>query len=95
LGKRPFSEEERGQIASLCEEVFAGRFRPDSELAAEYGKWLPYIVHIYLFIYDSISGDFRTMPFAGGLMDQPQCTLEILRLVQLNYKISIRPKGLR
>jgi len=95
LGKRPFSEEERRQIASLCEEIFAGRFHSDSELAQEYGGWLPYIVHLYLFIYDSVSGDFRALPFPGSLMDQPHCTMEILRLIQLNYRISIKPKGSR
>jgi len=75
---------ERRQIASLCCEVFNGR--RSAELYAEYGHWLFYITDIYLPCCDSESGDFRHLPFAGSLMDQPYMSMQILKLIQLNYR---------
>jgi len=83
-----FSATDRLQIASLCEEIFAGRYNED--LYREYGRWLPYITDIYLPICDSQSGDFRMLPFPGGILDQPAITMELLRLIQLNYRIVMR-----
>lgn len=86
MGVKPFSEQERVEIESLSEEVFSGRYRPDSELAIEYGRWMPYIVHLYAPVCDSETGDFRHLPFPGSLVDQPHITLEILRVIQMAYR---------
>ncbi len=64
--------------------MFLGRYDP--ELYREYGKWLPYITDIYLVISDSETGDFRFLPFEGGALDQPYMTMQVLKLVQLNYR---------
>lgn len=77
-------EHERRQIASLCAEVFNGR--RSAELYREYGHWLFYITDIFLPCCDSESGDFRHLPFAGSLMDQPYMTMQALKLIQLNYR---------
>jgi len=39
---------------------------------------------------DSERGDFLHYPFPGSLMDQPFCTMEVYRLIQLNYRIAVR-----
>jgi len=83
-----FAEQDKVQVSSLCEEVFAGRYNED--LYREYGRWLPFITDIYLPICDSQSGDFRMLPFPGGVLDQPAITMELLRLIQLNYRIAMR-----
>jgi hypothetical protein len=70
--------------------VFDGRF--NQELFEEYKKWLPFITLIFLPLIDSENGDFRHFPFEGSLMDQPYITMEILRLIQLNYRIQLHKK---
>jgi hypothetical protein len=30
------------------------------------------------------------LPFPGGVLDQPAITMELLRLIQLNYRIAMR-----
>jgi len=30
------------------------------------------------------------LPFPGGILDQPAITMELLKLIQLNYRISVR-----
>lgn len=37
-------------------------------------------------ICDSERGDFRHLPFAGAVMDQPYMTMQVLKLIQLNYR---------
>ena len=64
--------------------MFSGRFEP--ELYREYGHWLPYITDIYLVVCDSENGDFRRLPFEGSAVDQPYMTMQVLKLVQLNYR---------
>jgi hypothetical protein len=41
---------------------------------------------VYLAICDSETGDFRHLPFSGSIMDQPYMTMQVLRLIQLNYR---------
>lgn len=60
--------------------------RRNRELYQEYGRWLPYITDLYLPIADSETGDFRMLPFEGSIVDQPYMTMQVLRLVQLNYR---------
>lgn len=59
----------------------------------EYKHWLPYIADIYLSICDSETGDFRTLPFEGAIMDQPYMTLNILRIVQTTYRKVLSDKN--
>ena len=78
--------------------MFNGHF--NTELYKEYGRWLCYITDIFMPICDSETGDFRTMPFSGPVTDQPYMTMQIIRLVQMNYRKhldekmkKIRPSG--
>ena len=64
--------------------MFNGRYSP--EIFNEYREWLPYINDIYLPTCDSETGDFRTLPFEGSIMEQPYMTMSILKLIQLNYR---------
>jgi len=64
--------------------VFNGRY--DCELYREYGRWLGYITDVYLPICDSENGDFRMLPFKGTIMDQPYMSMQVIRLVQMNYR---------
>ena len=64
--------------------MFGGKF--DAELYKEYGHWLSYITDIYLVICDSENGDFRSLPFDGSVSDQPYMTMQILKIIQLNYR---------
>ena len=64
--------------------MFNGRYSP--EIFNEYREWLSYINDIYLPICDSETGDFRTLPFEGSIMEQPYMTMSILKLIQLNYR---------
>ena len=45
-----------------------------------------YITDIYLPICDSDTGDFRTLPFPGGVLDQPYMTMQILKIIQVEYR---------
>lgn len=58
----------------------------------EYRHWIPYIVDFYLPCADSETGDFRFLPFEGGAGDQPYMTMQILRLVQVNYRKHLNEK---
>ena len=83
-------ERGRREIISLSREVFNGRY--DAELYAEYGHWLPYITDIYMPICDSDSGDFRTLPFHGGVFDQPYMTMQVLKVIQMEYRKHLNEK---
>jgi hypothetical protein len=47
---------------------------------------------VYLPVCDSETGDFRTLPFPGGAMDQPYMSMQILKLIQLNYRRHLNEK---
>jgi len=51
-----------------------------------------YITDIYLPICDSDTGDFRTLPFPGGVLDQPYLTLQILKIIQSEYRKYLKEK---
>jgi len=53
---------------------------------------VPFITRIYLPLIDSENGDFRHYPYGDVLMDQPACTMELLKLIQLNYRIALHDK---
>lgn len=70
--------------------VFNGKY--NVELYSEYGRWLPFITDVFLPICDSEHGDFISLPFDGSVMEQPYQTMQILRLIQLNYRICLKKK---
>ncbi len=45
-----------------------------------------YITDIFLPICDSDTGDFKILPFPGGVLDQPYMTLQILKIIQSEYR---------
>jgi hypothetical protein len=47
---------------------------------------------VYLPVCDSETGDFRMLPFPGSIMDQPYMSMQILRLIQLNYRKHLNEK---
>lgn len=47
---------------------------------------------MYLPVCDSETGDFRMLPFPGSIMDQPYMSMQILRLIQLNYRKHLNEK---
>ena len=58
----------------------------------ECGRWLLYITDIFLPIVDSETGDWRHLPFPGSAMDQPYMTMQILKLIQLNFRKHLAEK---
>lgn len=58
----------------------------------ECSKWIPYVTDLYLPIADSETGDFKTLPFEGSIVDQPYMTMQVLKLVQLNYRRHLNEK---
>ncbi len=60
--------------------------RNNSLLYTECSRWMPYVTDIFLPIADSETGDFISLPFAGTITDQPYMTMQILKLIQLNYR---------
>ena len=61
----------------------------------EYGHWLTYITDVFLPICDSDTGDFRTLPFPGGILDQPYMTMQVLKVVQAEYRKHLNEKAKR
>lgn len=51
-----------------------------------------YITDMYLPICDSETGDFRTLPFPGGILDQPYMTMQILKIIQSEYRKHLNEK---
>ena len=43
-------------------------------------------------ICDSETGDLRNMPFSGPVTNQPYMTMQIIRLVQMNYRKHLNDK---
>lgn len=60
--------------------------RRNEELFREYGHYLFYITDIFLPSINSDNGDFIHLPFPGSIIDQPYMTMQILKLIQLNYR---------
>lgn len=51
---------------------------------------MPYITDIYLPCADSESGDLRFLPFEGCTLDQPYMSMNVVKLIQLNYRINAK-----
>ena len=71
--------------------MFRGRY--SKELYTEYQHWLPYITDLYLPCCDTETGDFRNLPFPGSVSDQPYMTMQVMKLVQLQYRIHLDEKN--
>ena len=59
----------------------------------ECGRWLLYITDIFLPIVDSETGDWRHLPFHGSMMNQPYMTMQVLKLIQLNFRKHLAEKA--
>lgn len=70
--------------------MFRGRY--SKELYTEYQHWLPYITDLYLPCCDTETGDFRNIPFPGSVSDQPYMTMQVMKLVQLQYRMNLDEK---
>jgi len=79
------------EIRSLSKEVFKNHY--SKELYDEYREWLPYIIDVYAPIKNSETGDFLNLPFAGGLLDQPYQTMQILKEIQNTYRQVVREEN--
>lgn len=51
-----------------------------------------YITDIFMPICDSDTGDFRILPFPGGVLDQPYMTMQVLKVVQVEYRKNLKEK---
>ena len=70
--------------------MFAGR---NGKLVfRENGSWLSYVTALFLPIVDSETGDLRTLPFPGSASDQPYMTMQVIKLIQLNYRKHLADK---
>ncbi len=66
--------------------------RNNSLLYSECSRWVPYVTDLFLPIIDSETGDFRSLPFDGSIADQPYLTMQVLKLIQLNYRKHLADK---
>jgi hypothetical protein len=51
-----------------------------------------YITDIFLPICDSETGDFRALPFPGGVSDQPYMTMQVMKIIQAEYRKHLNEK---
>lgn len=54
--------------------------------AFRFMSWLSYVTDLFLPIVDSETGNLRTFPFPGPAADQPYMTMQVIKLIQLNYR---------
>lgn len=66
--------------------------RRDPELYKEYGRWLPYIVGLFLPGCDGENGNLIHLPAKGGTADQPYMTMQILLVIQGCYREHLHSK---
>ena len=45
-----------------------------------------YITDFFLPICDSDTGDFKILHFPGGVLDQPYMTMQVLKIIQGEYR---------
>lgn len=70
--------------------MFAGR--NNALVFKECEKCLPYVTDLFLPIIDSETGDLRTLPFPGSVVDQPYMSMQVIKLIQLNYRKHLSDK---
>ena len=66
--------------------------RRSEELFREYGRYLFYITDLFLPAINSDNGDLLHLPFPGAISDQPYMTMQIMKLIQLNYRKVLQDK---
>ena len=52
-----------------------------------------YITDFFLPICDSDTGDFKILPFPGGVLDQPYMTMQVLKIIQGEYRKQLIEKN--
>ena len=60
--------------------------------ALRFMSWLSYVTDIFLPIVASETGDLRTFPFPGSAADQPYMTMQVIKIIQLNYRKHLADK---
>ena len=60
--------------------------------AFRFMSWLSYVTDLFLPIVDSETGDLRTLPFPGSAADPPYMTMQVIKLIQLNYRKHLADK---
>ena len=60
--------------------------------ALRFMSWLSYVTDLFLPIVDSETGDLKTLPFPGSASDQPYMTMQVIKLIQLNYRKHLADK---
>ena len=70
--------------------MFAGR--NSRQIFQENGRWLGDVTGLFLPIVDSETGDLRSLPFPGSASDQPYMTMQVIKLIQLNYRKHLADK---
>ena len=60
--------------------------------AAAAPQALSYVTDLFLPIVDSETGDLRSLPFPGAATDQPYMTMQVIKLIQLNYRKHLADK---
>jgi len=78
--RHPFSESDRWEVRQVALILFNGGML-DTEIEAYAKKWALFFKLFYTAI-DRKSGSILHLPFAGGIMEQPAKTMEILRYLQ-------------
>ena len=63
----------------------------DSEIFAENSEWIPWI-DTFLALCGGETGDFLHFPFHGSYFEQPSTTMTILKLIQVEYRKSLRAR---
>jgi len=63
--------------------MFQGGSIP-SELQGAYQKWM-ILVHVFLRCIDRENGSYAQMPYSGGVMEQPERTMQAMDLLQGVY----------
>ena len=60
--------------------------------AFRFMSWLSYVNDLFLPIVDSETGGLRSLPFPGSASDQPYMTMQVIKLIQLNYRKHLADK---
>ncbi len=76
----PFDETERREVRDVARVLVRGEHPPAflGESVRRWGSW----VTAFLTVADREGGNLNVMPFAGGFLEQPVKTMEVLRTIQ-------------
>ncbi len=88
-GQPPFSEEDAGEITRIANTIFGGGFPPTKTIG--YKKWNIFI-ELFLISVNRENGSFNSLPFQGGIFDQPVRTMKIFKLLGNLYRAELAKK---